>query len=366
MEVRFYTRELDLIGIMENQTSILWRRKFYEPGTFEIYAPITEYNAGLCKLENLVQIEGAVEAGVIEEVLFQQENYYNKIRISGRFMSSYLDRRVIMPRITFTGRTELAMRQLVENIAFPLPRLRLGALQGFTETVSFQATYKNVLTYMTKLSKSSNIGFRFRPDFTGKTITLEMYKGEDHSAGQSDRTRIVFSEEYQNVNSAKWLVNQQLKKNLAFVGGEGEGVDRWIVWAWVLDNGERGEWDLTYLNNMHGLDRREMFVDARDIQMGEMDNNQYIKSLRERGFQKLKEASLATSLECTVTPIGNFIYRRDYDLGDVVTVRKESWGVSEDKRITELLEVYENGTTLVTPTLGTTLPETIDWSEQNG
>lgn len=355
MEVRFYTPTMELIGIMENQTSILWRRKYYEPGTFEIYAPITEYNAKLCVPENVVQIEGAKEAGVIEDVLYQQENHYNKVRISGRFLSSYLDRRIINPRITFSGFTELAMRQIVSNyIDKPpatLPNWKLGALNNYTERVAFQATYKNALTYMVKLSKSSNIGFRTRPDFTNKVQYFETYKGADHSNAQGVRTRVIFSEGYQNMNSAKWQTNSQLLRTVGFIGGEGEGVNRTVE--------KVGDHTLT------GLSRREVFIDARDLQKAEMDTSQYSKALQQRGAEKMDAMQMVTSLECTATPNGNFVYRRDYDLGDIVTVRKESWGVSEDKRITELLEVYENGTMVVTPTLGTTLPETIDWRDDD-
>ena len=32
MEVRFYNSDMNFIGLMENQQSMVWRRKFYEPG----------------------------------------------------------------------------------------------------------------------------------------------------------------------------------------------------------------------------------------------------------------------------------------------------------------------------------------------
>lgn len=356
MEIRFYTRDLDLIGIMENQTSILWRRKFYEPGTFEIYAPITEYNTKLCRLENIVQIEGANEAGVIEEVLYQQENTYNKVRISGRFMSSYFDRRLIIGRMRFSGgKVENAMRKIVTEMEPLSPYLVMGGLKSFPEKVAFQATYKNVLTTLTKLSRSSNIGYRLIPDFTNKRITFDLYKGTDHSMSQNARTRVVFNEEYQNVNSAKWQVNEQLLKNICYVGAEYD---------------EKAAFKYRYFhrtgdNSLSYLDRREMYVNGSDI-TNYTSIDEMMNLLEQRGKDRLAVNTLATSLECTATPIGNFVYRRDYDLGDIVTVQKESWGVSEDKKITELLEVYENGTMIVTPTLGAPLPETVDWSDQDG
>ena len=59
----------------------------------------------------------------------------------------------------------------------------------------------------------------------------------------------------------------------------------------------------------------------------------------------------------------NFIYGKDYDLGDVVTVKKKKWNTTQNLRITELCEVYEYGGMYVVPTFGDALPTTIKWDE---
>lgn len=72
MEIRFYTRELNFLGIIENQSSLIWNRKFFEPGTFELHCPITDFNRSLIKIGNLVWIRGAVESGIIESIVMEQ------------------------------------------------------------------------------------------------------------------------------------------------------------------------------------------------------------------------------------------------------------------------------------------------------
>lgn len=42
MEVRIYDRDLNFKGVIENHTSLIWTRKYYEPGNFEIHVPITQ------------------------------------------------------------------------------------------------------------------------------------------------------------------------------------------------------------------------------------------------------------------------------------------------------------------------------------
>lgn len=53
MEVRIYDRDLNFKGVIENHTSLIWTRKYYEPGNFEIHAPITEQNLRLLAKGNI-------------------------------------------------------------------------------------------------------------------------------------------------------------------------------------------------------------------------------------------------------------------------------------------------------------------------
>lgn len=51
-------------------------------------------------------------------------------------------------------------------------------------------------------------------------------------------------------------------------------------------------------------------------------------------------------------------YKKGWDLGDVVTIKKESWNIQENLRITEVEEVIEGNKITITPTFGTPLKET--------
>ena len=351
MDLMFYNKELLLLGIMDNQRSVLWRRRFYQPGEFSVILPITDDNVRLCQLGNIVSFSGAKEAGVIEEVRMTQQRLVMQIKISGRFLSSYLDRRLIRPRINYSGTVEGAMRYLISNLEEPLP-IQLGELNGFTEEVTFQATYKNLLTYMTKLSKAANIGYRVRPDFTERVMYFETYKGVDHSINQSVRTRVVFSPEFRNLQTAESIDNIQLLKNVCYVGGQGQGDDR--IYERVGDN------------TLVGLDRREVFYSRTDISKEEgMTDEQYRTLLRTGGQEKLGDCVLNNSFQATCLPFGNFEYKRDYDLGDVVTVQKPDWGITTHLRMAEITEVYEHGAATIEPVFGEPLPETIDWEDKD-
>ena len=348
MEIRVYDADLNFKGISENQTSFTWTRKFYESGEFRLYLPLTEDNLRIYQLGNIVTYRGANEAGVIEDITLRNTAKERVIIAIGRFLTSYMDRRLVRPTLNFSGKVEVAMRQMLSD-AVAIPKVELGTLNGFDEEVSFQATYKNLLSMETKLSKGYNIGFRFRPDFTEKKIYFETYKGVDKSRNQTDRAFVEFSDMFDNLNSVENRQNDQLLKTVGYVGGEGEGNARTYVVV--------GDDTLT------GLARREIFIDAKDITSEDLTQAQYIAALMTRGIEKLDEHAFSNSYECSTVPQGNFIYKKDYDLGDVVTIKKKDWGLNTVQRITEIQEVYEHGTATIVPTFGDPLPTKISMED---
>ena len=349
MELRIYDAELNLKGITENQRSIVWTRRYFEAGEFEITLPITDDNIRLYQLGNIVSFRNTVEAGVIEDIQLSQSNIERTLSARGRFLASYMDRRLIRPTINFSGKVEVAMRTLLTG-AVSIPLVELGELMGYDDTVEFQATYKNLLDFETKLSKSANIGFRFRPDFTEKVIYFDTFKGLDRTRNQTDRAFVEFSDKFDNINKSVYRDNDQLLKTVGYVGGEGEGSARTYVVV--------GDDTLT------GLERRELFVDAKDISSDDITQQEYLAALAERGNQYMEEHIRSSSMECETIPSGNYNYLTDYDLGDVVTVRNTQWGIYQDLRITEITEVYEYGNAVIQPTLGSALPTKMTWEDK--
>lgn len=353
MELRIYNQDLELQGIIENHTSLQWRRQYSDTGSFEAHFPITADNARLLRRKNLITYRGATEAGIIEHLEIFESPERLEFKIKGRFLPAYFDRRVVHGRRTWHGHYETGMRRIVRDIIddqyATIPHLIIGELQNYPETVDFQATYQNCLKVLKKLSAASAIGFRVRPDFVNRQMIFEPYKGVDHSIAQYTNPHVEFSERYNNVEKFNYTENDQLYRNMAYVGGEGEGLDRTIV--------QVGATTAT------GFDRYETFVDARDIQKEDgMTDATYQSIIQERGLERLAEQSISQSVECEVST-ANFVYKQDYDLGDIVTVIRKQYGIAAHMRITELTEVYESGKISVNPVFGTPLPTTVDWSE---
>lgn len=349
MEIRIYDAEMNFQGIIENQRSLLWNRQYNDSGSFELHCPITSYNIALLKRGNLVWKRGAVDAGIIENLHIEEDVDNNEIVASGRFLPAYLDRRTTHGTTTYHQQTaEIAMKAIMRNSGL-YPLITHESIQGFTEIVDIQVTYKNVLSTLMKIAKQAQLGFRIVPDFTAKTMTFVVYKGADKSMGQSDRARVIFSEEFSNLEKAIYEENDQVYANVCYVGGRGEGDERQIVIV--------GDTEST------GLARREIFVNGQDISPDGISEEEYLAALLARGQNKLAECAKYNSLECEAIPYGNFQYLTDYDLGDIVTIKKESWDIMQNLRLTGITEVYENGIQTIQPVFGEPIPIKANWEE---
>lgn len=347
MEIWVYDRNMKLQGVIENHTSLVWSRKLYTAGKFEIHAPATAENLELLRPGNIITKGDKKEAAVIRGLENEESTILNEITRTGYFMPIYFNDRLTGPMFNFTGTAEAALYRLAHTPE-TIPRMTWGSQKGYTERVEFQATYKNTLSHMEKIARASGLGFRVIPDFREKTLTFEVFKGKDRTAGQRVNPRVIFSETYNNLNRSKYTYNDELYKTKVIVGGEGEGSARVYV---TVGGGT-------------GLDLREVFLDAKDINREKMTDAEYLAALRARGEEHLKTScTVAECFESEAESEVNFIYRQDYDLGDIVTIEKRGWNISTDLRITELQEVYEYGGMYVVPTFGDALPEKIKWDD---
>lgn len=347
MEVWVYDREMRLQGIIENHTSLIWSRKLYTAGKFEIHAPATADNLELLRPGNIITKGDKKEAAVIRGLENEESTILNEITRTGYFMPIYFNDRLTGPTINFSGTAEAALYKLAHTPQ-AIPRMKWAEPQGFAEKVEFQATYKNTLSHMEKIARASGLGFRVVPDFKEKTLTFEVYRGKDRTTGQRVNSRVIFSETYNNLNRSKYTYNDELYKTKVIVGGAGEGASRIYV----------------EVGGGSGLDLREVFLDAKDINKDEMTQAQYLAALQARGEEYLKTScGITECFESEAEAEVNFIYKQDYDLGDIVTIKKKGWNITTDLRITELQEVYEYAGMYVVPTFGDALPETIKWDE---
>jgi len=163
-----------------------------------------------------------------------------------------------------------------------------------------------------------------------------VWKGKDRTDDQTENSWAIFSDSFYNVKNAVYDRDESEYKNFAYVAGEGEGSARVIVEVDLRSSADE--------------ERRELYVDARDLQSTYQDDagnehtytaDQYRALLRQRGLEKLAEYQKIETVNSDVDPNANLTYGVDFDLGDLCTYRYADVGIETTKRITEIQEVYE-------------------------
>ncbi len=332
MELFIYDGNRQLSGIVESYEYLRWTRRYSRCGSFELKAIAAPENVSLLKEGNIIHKSDDEEAGIIERVELSQTDR-EIITASGRFATSLLARRIIWGRVTANSDLGAAIGTLLSlNILSPTDISRKIAGLSYKQSsfgipISTQISYKNLMEAVCDLCESADVGIKtvFNPAIGVFTVTP--YRGGNSQA--------VFSKEYENLTEQTYVESADDYANTALVGGEGEGEARQFV---TIAQGS-------------GEHRREVFVDARDLQSADFPDN-YTETLTFRGQSRLAELAPRYGFDAGVNPHGNLRYKTDFNLGDVVKVIAKPWGVSMTARITEIEETYDAEGLSLTVTFG--------------
>lgn len=347
MNIYLLNTSLEIVDVIDSYKSLIWTTKYFEAGDFELYLPASEKMLNALQRDYyLVRESDMTQAMIIKNIQIttnvEEGNY---LIVTGKCLKSILNRRVVWEQTILSGTVEDGIRRLVtENlISSPVAErninnLILGAKLGVSTTMSSQYTGDNLGEVVTKLCKSYGLGFDILLDLDEKKFIFILYQGIDRSFNQSVNPRVTFSNEFENLRTTTYVCNSDEFRNVAKVAGEGEGKTRKSA---TVGAGA-------------GLDRYEIFVDARDVSSneGEVDSATYNSLLVEKGTEALTGTVIKESIEGEVEPNHTYRLNRDYFLGDVVELVNE-YGMSMTPRITEVIEtVDENGVSVI-PTFST-------------
>ena len=272
-------------------------------------------------------------------------------------LNSWLSRRITLPP-THTaydnkqGDAETVMKHYVErNAVNPddlmriIPNLVIAPNQNRGGTVSWSSRFKNLDEELNEISSYSGLGWGIILDLENKRFVFDVFEGKNLVYSQSENPPIIFSPEFNSLKNMAYTESALDYKNMAYVAGQGEGVERRVV----------------SIGTETGLERYELFVDARDVEettdveTTDPETSQptteqvprpeqdIINDLLDRGDKKLSEHAAEVYLEGQILTKSPFRYENDYDLGDVVTLQNRDWGVTLDARIIEIKEIYEVG-----------------------
>ncbi|WP_154557181.1 hypothetical protein [Eubacterium sp. BL-380-WT-2B] len=352
ISIRFFNKDLEFIGEIDNFKSTVYVRRWETFGTFEIH--LEEDRPELFVEGYYIMLNNdAYRSGIIQYYKNDSDGYEPKsqkdIVIKGYSLLYLLYWRITVPPATNNGYRiwnnkpiEDIMYDLVnENAVNPsdskrkIPQLTMGTSQHRGGKLTFQTRLKYLTDDLYTLSRQSGLGVSIKLDAVSKRFVFEVLEGRDCTYGIENPRSYIFSKANNKVNKRTYTYSTMGAKNMAYIGGQGDGDDREIV---------------TLHDELAGLERKEMFVDARDIPEGQTDN------LLDRGNTKLEATKEVVSYEFDASTED---YGTLWDLGDTATFVDES-GFIEDNRITEVREAYESSVLRIDPVFGHTEQTIVD------
>ena len=349
----------------------MWPDKFNGHATFELWAPITQENKELIKKGNILWC-GGDNAAIIEIIQSDVNDKGEKTyKVKGRTLEMFLTTRIIWGTYSCSNKySSTVMYEIVnENCVNPtkaarkIPFLECAEDEQVGKQIAYQKTGGEVYEALTTLASDADIGFcvLFRP--REKKLIFKVIEGVDRSimpASTFDANPVIFSTDLEDILKSSYYTNDQDIKSVALVAGEGEGSER----KKVISGDDASE----------GFLRRELYVDARDLQSEVFNNDgstssipedEYEAMLNNRGDEKLSECVVTETFDATMRVAGNvqYAYGVDYNKGDKVIVQDTELGVQVIGKITEVSENFDDEYELII-TFGYSYPTLIQKIKQ--
>lgn len=255
IDVYVLDKNLSVVGIVDSYKSLIWANRYNDVGDCELYLEASQENINLLQDGYyLIRADDDMVCQIRKIEIDTSAEEGNYLIVTGKDTKALLDQRVIWSMMTCTGNIEDFIRSIVQNscVAPALygrqfqkangqPLLALGNKANFSEVTTEQVSYKNVGEKIREYCGTYKWGYRIV--LSNNTLWFQLYKGTDRSSD------VIFSDAYENLSSTKYVDDKTNMGNVALVAGAGEGSAR--------------------ARNVYGfysgIDRYEIFVDAKDI-----------------------------------------------------------------------------------------------------
>lgn len=350
-----YDRDHNKVGVIDRYTSLIWVRRFQDAGEFELILPWRSLYKEIMQPFFFIERENGLSGGnYYEEMIIEKISVTQSagdgivMTVSGRDLTSILAWRIIYSvdessNIHPDTYTAFAWISALVNECFgegaykPRRLLNKSGEIGYTmydrtndkdARVRACEAHVSLLEVISDFCKSQGYGIYIL--FDGTDYGIYVYKPEDKSS------TVIFSEKFDNLADIEYTNDYTDYGNVARISHDGQ---RYIT----VPGGADTKRDERYW----GLNRRETAFSVELLGEPESIPN----SLKVIGTDKLSKKRNVYNISANLIQTGQFIYNKDYMLGDIVRVQT-SFGPEMNAQITEVAESWDASGYSIVPTLG--------------
>ena len=332
MYIEVFNKDFERIAICDDYESLIWTDRYNEPGDFELSFGMRKDLLDIYAPDNYLVSRDSEYTMIIEGYKIETDlEGGNHLIVRGRSLESVLCRRIVWKQTTVKGNLQRAVRRLIEENVTGRSNLDIGNRRipnfvfqentdGAVDSLRIDETqFTGDVLYdaLKAICDVHDVGFSLKKNERNEFI-FQLYVGQDRAYNQPLNTYVVFSPNFDNLISSDYDEDKTKYCNVTLVAGEGEGNERKTTTVGDLE--------------VWGLERRELFTDARDISSKTedeegnsvtLDEAEYIKALKTRGLEKLKEAEIEKTFDGQVEATQQYKYGQDFFLGDLCQLENE-------------------------------------------
>lgn len=361
MELYVFDQSFKFHGVIDEYKQLTIEKHYSKKSVLTLSIAGTKENIALLdKGRVIAKKDDLSHAFIIEtrEVLDDKESTLQVIAFS---LHHLLKKRIVWGQQEFTGTIESVMKSFVRlNAIEPvnpnriIPNLILNTDNEITGATTEGCSYKQLDDYLFEIANKHEVSWDILFDYSNQKYVFDVWKGADRSTQQTNNPHVIFSQEFDNVLKQHYFESDSEVKTTALVAGEGEGTGRTLI---------------TVNDELTGLEREELYVDARDLQSTYRNSNeqdvtltpaQYSSLLSERGKSKLAENKRIQTFESDVDLHSSFIYGQDYFMGDIVSIKNLKLNVILHTRIMSVIEVFSSSGKTLSVNFGSNIPTLLD------
>lgn len=327
--------------------SIIWNERYYEAGDFEIYITPTEKNLKVFKIDNYIWKSDSEHIMVIDhiEITTDAEDGSHLI-VKGHSLGYLIKRRIVWNTLNLDGHINEQFNIVFDqNIISPTNTNRKidnfifgGLITDLDITdlvIEGQFTGDNIYDMVCTTSKEKAIGWKITLDALNNFVFC-FYTGKDRSYDQLENPYVVFSPTFDNIINSDYYESTKDFTNVALVAGEDQEGNKRKTLEVVSDE----KYAIP-----SGLKRRELYVDARDIQSVDENGNsipaaKYENLLKNKGKERLIENRVDKNFTGEMDTDQIYRYGEHFFLGDICMLENE-FGLRTKVRVIEYIYSHD-------------------------
>lgn len=303
--IKLYDLNFTPLALIDDYESFFYEEKYDDVGTCTLKMSASTDNFKEIQ-KNLILYLDKFHCWYIEDIEIENDS----ATITALSLAFIFSHRIIIPLINETHLRKTALSGKV--IEYLIDKTIINSTDKtrnipfvFTNDcnvghkITFESRFRNLLEEMQRICIYSALGFRVGIDIVNKKYLIDIHAGNDLSS------ECIFSEVFDNIDDIKIADSNSGYKNVVYVAGQGQGVDRKVV---TITNTDDSGWF-----------RREEMKDSRDKETEE--------ALIQEAETILSENTIKTSIEFVL--LGD----DEVEVGDIVTVMTKKYNFMFTQRI---------------------------------